>query len=769
MEEFFEESSRQNESIDIMRYVRGIVKRWWLVLAVMIVVIVPWILYLKKQVPVYEAEAWIAFENISGGGVPEGLNQSRITRLRSRTFAEEVTAELGLTMKLVRQDDKPIDRQSVFKTFFTNKNPVTGRYRLHFYPNGKGVLTYQDRLLDSLRTSQFVSDTVSFNGLSFSMIEGAARKYPDIEFDINWFPSVVESVISRLRIYPNGSGTLMRIVMSDTDPFMAAQTINRISEKFIEKSRDIRNYVNRFQREYFEEQLSMVQQELNRSDAQLKSFRNTHRMDLDQETQQAVGRMSDIDREINELGIQKKTLSDLLSKVDPQSPNFDIDAGISIRYIYQQIAEQPVFAQDADMTIVRQELTDRNTSLDRMLGGSYTQQHPAVQEISEKIQLLQDRVLAMTKEKIKALDRLVSERQREGEDLDKKLVKLPEEELRLIQLNRQRKANETLNELLLQQYKEAQIRESVASENISIIDPAMAPQRPITRSRRNQAVMGTLVALLLGLASAVSWEVLDRSIRTREDIKRFMDLPILGVIPKVKFNGYELQDSEKAKSISSQIVTHDYSPTPVGEAYRSLRTSLLFSKAIGPIKSLVIGSVAPGEGKSFTSANLAITMAQQKSKTLLIDADLRRGVLHNSFNCAKKPGLTNYLTGVVPLESILNETYIPNLSLITAGSMIPNPSELLGSPRMQKFIEGISQRYDLIIFDTPPLLAASDAVVLGTLVDGICMIVMAGKTKRNEVMRKMEMFQHVQAKVLGIVLNGAGIEVAHEGYSYYAY
>jgi protein-tyrosine kinase len=101
--------------------------------------------------------------------------------------------------------------------------------------------------------------------------------------------------------------------------------------------------------------------------------------------------------------------------------------------------------------------------------------------------------------------------------------------------------------------------------------------------------------------------------------------------------------------------------------------------------------------------------------------------------------------------------------------MIPNPSELLGSPRMQKFIEGICQRYDLIIFDTPPLLAASDAVVLGTLVDGICMIVMAGKTKRNEVMRKMEMFQHVQAKVLGIVLNGAGIEVAHEGYSYYAY
>ena len=109
------------------------------------------------------------------------------------------------------------------------------------------------------------------------------------------------------------------------------------------------------------------------------------------------------------------------------------------------------------------------------------------------------------------------------------------------------------------------------------------------------------------------------------------------------------------------------------------------------------------------------------------------------------------------------------LTLITCGSMIPNPSELLGSERMQKFIEGITQRYSIVIFDTPPLLAASDAVVLGTLVDGICMIVLAGKTKRKEVLRKMELFQHVQAKVHGIVLNCAGVEVAHDGYSYYAY
>ncbi|HEX9935291.1 MAG TPA: polysaccharide biosynthesis tyrosine autokinase, partial [bacterium] len=612
-------------------------------------------------------------------------------------------------------------------------------------------------------------DTLSINGLFFSLKPEAVRKIPQVDFYINGFQNVVQSVLARIQINPNPSGTLMWIVMRDTDPYLASQSVNMLAEKFIQKSRDIRNEANRFQRQYIQEQLKMVQEELNRSDAQLRAFRDSHLVDLNQETQQTVNRLSAVDGYINSLTLQRKTLEELMSRVDPQSPNFNVEAGLSIHYIYQQIAAQPIFDGNAAMAIAKQEMAERTESLDRLRRSGLPPQNPTMREITERIQFIQDKILTMAREKLAEFEKLVSDQQTNASNLEAKLAKLPDEELRLIKLNRQRKANETLNELLLQQYKTAQITESVVSENISIIDPALPPQHPVTGSRRKKALLGAVFGVLLGLGATVIWEVMDRSIRNREDVNRFLHLPILGVIPKVKFNGYELQDSEKAKSISSQIVTHDYSPTPVGEAYRSFRTSLLFSKTLGSIRSLVIASVAPGEGKSFTSANLAITMAQQKSKALLIDADLRRGVLHNSFNCSKKPGLTNYLTGVVPLEGILNETYIPNLSLITCGSMIPNPSEILGSPRMQQFIEGITQRFDIVIFDTPPLLAASDAVVLGTLVDGICMIVMAGKTKRNEVLRKMELFQHVQAKVLGMVLNGAGVEVAHEGYSYYAY
>jgi tyrosine-protein kinase Etk/Wzc len=375
----------------------------------------------------------------------------------------------------------------------------------------------------------------------------------------------------------------------------------------------------------------------------------------------------------------------------------------------------------------------------------------------------------MAKEKIKELDRDIADNRKSMEENQAKLSSLPEESLRLVKLSRQRHVNEEIHDMLSKRYMEAQLSEAVASEYISIIDPAVTPRAPITGDKKKKALMGMVFAMVLGMSAALLWEVADKSIKTREDVRRYLRLPILGIIPKVKFDDYELQDSEKAKSISSQIVTHDYSPTPVGEAYRSLRTSILFSKSIGPIHSLVIGSVSPGEGKSFTAANLAITLAQQKSKSLLIDADLRRGVLHNSFNCLKKPGLTNYLTGVVPLESVLNETYIPNLSLITCGSMIPNPSELLGSLRMQKFIEGITKRFDFVIFDTPPLLAASDAIILSTLVDGTAIVVRAGKTRREDVQRKLELFYNVKSRVVGVILNGVGVEVAHEGYTYYSY
>ena len=762
MNEYFDEQLHDDESIDLLRYIQALARRWWLIALISLGIIVPWLLYLRNQPPTYETEIWISFE---GARVTPEVAQHHKMKLRSRTFAEEVTGELGLTLEIIQDPSSPnLGRQDVFKTFSTTKEPVTGEYALIYYPSGYAVLYHDSERLDSLLVEDMDAEPVSHNGLTLSIHPDIAEEPLRINFRIRDFQNTARSLQSRERV--EFTGDLMMIRLQGKDPILLSETLNMLAGIFIDKTLELEKERTRFMSNYLKDQLDVVQRELAKTDMELKGFRNSYIQGLNTTTNQTIGLLDAYERRMSEFRVHKEQLELLLNKLDPASVEFE--SNVSLPYIYRQIARLPVFKDDAEMTIVRAELADLDAERDELLE-TFPITNPTVLEISENIQSAETKITELARKKVDELDGEIARDTASRDSVQLSLAKLPNEELRFIQLERQRKLNEDLYNLYLRRYREARISEDVAYENVSILDPALPPTEPIRAGKQKKALLGVFMGLGLGLGAAFIIELSDKRIKTHEDVKRYLKLPILGSIPMVKFDDYELQDSEKAKSISSQIVTHDYSPTPVGEAYRALRTNLLFSKRVGPIRSLVIGSVSPGEGKSFTAANLAITLAQQKSRTLLVDADLRRGVLHNSFNCPKKPGLTNYLTGVVPLEDVLNETYIPNLTLITCGSLIPNPSELLGSVKMRRFIEGIIKRFDFVIFDSPPLMAATDAVILGTLVDGTAVVIRAGKTNRDDVLRRLEIFQNVQAKVHGAILNCAGVEVAHEGYSYYRY
>lgn len=765
MEDFFEESVEQESSFDIKRYASGIARRWWIVLLATIVVAVPWFLYVKQQPPQFEAEVWVNFENANGNIASQ--DDSRRRKLQSRTFATEVVAQLGLTIQDLKIDGNSVyDRPAVFSHFSVRKTPepVPGDYKINLYPTGYASIYHGLNRLDSLMISDLSRDTASYNGIDFVLAPEILDRADQITFRNEPFESAVSSLISRETVTFNGPGTLMKITLRDANPQIAEETLDMLTGLFVQELLEMQRKSHRFDRQLIEDKLRLAEEELNASDLKLKRFRNSHLKGLDQETQEVVTRLERIDGEKRIINEQKDELNLLLGKLDPGSTDFTTD--VSVHYVYREIANHSIFDNSSEMTVSRLELADLDRQRLEMLRYR-TESHEQVVELSGEINNVEMKIAELAEERIKKMDQDIAELDTEVEELEKQLNSLPGEEIRLVKLSRQRRANEEIHQMLLKRYKEAELDEAVALSNVHIIDPALS--RPITGDKKVLAMVGLVFGFGLGLGIAFVMELMDKSIRTRDDISRYLKMPIIGTIPKVKFDDYELQDSEKAKSISSQIVTHDYSPTPVGEAYRVLRTNMLFSKELGSIKSIVVGSMTPGEGKSFTSANLAITLAQQKSNTLLVDADLRRGVLHNTFNCNKKPGLTNYLTGVAPLSSVLQETYIPNLSLITCGSMIPNPSEILGSLRMQKFIEGITKRFDFVVFDTPPLYAATDAVVLGTLADGVAIVVRAGKTNGEEVKRRLELFKNVQAKMVGVILNGAGVEVAHEGYSYYRY
>jgi len=319
------------------------------------------------------------------------------------------------------------------------------------------------------------------------------------------------------------------------------------------------------------------------------------------------------------------------------------------------------------------------------------------------------------------------------------------------------------------QYQLARITEAVDVAVVRPIDSASLPAAPVSPNRRRDAMLAAALGIFLGMAAAVVLDRLDDSVRSPDDIAEQLGLSVLGMIPAIKL------DANRPGSVVTmeRLVTHANPRSPVAEAYRSLRTNLAFARAREEIKTLVLTSPGPADGKSTTVANLAITFAQQGQRTLLIDADLRRAVLDKTFSVPRSPGLTEVIVGEAELSAAVNETAVPNLFVLGSGHFPPNPSELLGSGAMRNVLREAKEQFDVILFDSPPLLAVTDAAVLATMVDGTVLVVRMGATARQAVRRALGQLRAVHGRVLGSVMNDVDLRKSSYyggyGYAYYAY
>jgi non-specific protein-tyrosine kinase len=213
------------------------------------------------------------------------------------------------------------------------------------------------------------------------------------------------------------------------------------------------------------------------------------------------------------------------------------------------------------------------------------------------------------------------------------------------------------------------------------------------------------------------------------------------------------------------LITLSDPRSPAAEAYRTLRTNLTFAALDKPIETLVVTSAAPGEGKSITLANLAVTMAQGERRTILVDADLRRPSLHEILNTSNERGLTTMFVEPEALQNPpLLETGVENLQLLPSGPLPPNPADLMGSGRMEQVISALTSRADTVLFDAPPVVAVTDAAVLGTKVDGVLLVVSAGQTRRDHAQRARELLERVHVRIIGAVLTNAGLDLTMGGY-----
>jgi capsular exopolysaccharide synthesis family protein len=764
--------------VDISRYWKALKKHWWLVVIITMAVTVPWVYYVKQEAPIYEATAKISFTNYTGAS--ESIVSARFQQLNSRSFYERVVSELGLVMEIEQQEDQetPLFRKQLFAKFTSTSVPVSGRYGLRFPGNGTfslhRVMEESEQEIELRRGNIAVAtaDTIAVNGFSLQLVSDHRNFPPEVFFSIGNFRSKVKSLQDRINLNMARDGSMVEVTLQDADPYVVTQTVNSLANFVVQESQGIGEGTTEEQLKILKAQAEKAKADLDASNEKLKYAKQRATSGSDLVFRDKLARRDGLEREVNELRNSRNSLRDLLGKMAalPAPANGSTAEALSERRrIFNAIARNPAFTTDMTMSLDREHLDDLEKQWSTVVNQT-SASHPEALKLQHEIETLHGQMAENARSRMGTLDSEIQLKQSELTRLNAMFSQLPSEGIELSSLQRENDLAAANYQTVLADLRKLQLERTTKTEFIEILDPAIEPEFPINSNKKTKAAAGGAFGFILGLMFVIIWEMMDRTIKSVEDIKGHLRLNVLGAIPQVAFdNVNEFQDHEKAKMMDQQLVTHDFAPTPIGEAYRSLRTSIIYNKKTGRLQTLVLTSTAPGDGKSFTAANLGIALAQQKSKTLLVDTDLRRGVQHNTFGVPKEPGFSNYLCGQVIGPDIINETHIPNLAMISCGSLVPNPSELLGSLQMRRFLDEMRRKFDVIIFDTPPLNAATDAVVIGTQVDGVAIVVRAGKTHREIARQKLELFQNLEAKIIGVILNGTSVDLAHEGYSYYHY
>lgn len=326
-------------------------------------------------------------------------------------------------------------------------------------------------------------------------------------------------------------------------------------------------------------------------------------------------------------------------------------------------------------------------------------------------------------------------------------------------LKREVDSNREIYDTLVKRAKETGVSEQLEASNIRVVDPAEVPESPIRPNKRNNIILAAMVGLILGISIAFFMEYIDNTIKEPEDVNAYVGLPFLGYVPSAR------KEAKTAEEID--LIVHQKPRSVISEAYRSIRTSVLFAFADKPAKTILMTSSNPQEGKTSATINMAITMANMGDNVLIVDADMRCSRLHKSFGLPKENGLSDYLVGNVDLDSAIKPTKIKNLALLPAGSTPPNPAELLNSNKMKVLLEEAKKKFDRIIIDITPIITVTDAAIMANIVDGVIMLIRCGKVPIEVALRAKQKLQDAKANILGVLLNN--VDYGKESYYYYYY
>jgi succinoglycan biosynthesis transport protein ExoP len=612
----------------------------------------------------------------------------------------------------------------------------------------------------------------------------------------------VDGLRKTVRAWNRKDTDVMDIAYTSGDPWFAQQVVNSVIRSY--QSINLHSAVAKShrRRKFLEEQLAESDSLLMRAQRELATFRSRQQLASSQSALEAnQNALVTLDARKTELESDRKTFRTLQSQLKSGK---DAERAEALR----ALASSPALGDNPAVATLYQQLTLHQYRLDSMLTGPWAaaQTNPDVVQLRTLIGAKQAELTRAVSSHLSSIDARIGSigalRGQSGASI-RALPAMAEEEFRL---NRRVETLSNIGDQNRKEYQQARMAEEVEAGDIDVVDYAALPYIPVWQTAKLMVGLGLLLGLLLGSGVAFLIEHMNTSIRRPEDIESLLHVPGLAVIPRLTAGpeGHTRLAGLLGGGKQKRVVAPDggrraamlgmaAQPFSIGiEAFRMLRTSLVWAEGGEQLRTLVVTSAAPGEGKTMTSANLAVTYANDGLSVLLVDCDIRRPKLHGVFKTPRSPGLLELLSpsNTTPyagvrgssheshasngdsddmLTAVLRPTPIRGLTLLTCGAMPTNPTNLLSGVRMRALLQELVQRFDLVILDTPPVLATADARILGGISDGVLLVVRAGQTERLAAQRAQHQLHQAGARLLGVVLNDPGGEVSGEGDYYYPY
>jgi polysaccharide biosynthesis transport protein len=619
--------------------------------------------------------------------------------------------------------------------------------------------------------------TQNTNKNDFSLI--LDKNYFDSKNDasLKSIHQISRALVKNVKITQLNNLDFIQIEAKSPSPYESALIANTFAKTY----KDFNLAENRKQikvvEDFLAEQLKEKKKELDSAEDAVKAYQvKAGGVELDQQTSLLVSKLADFEAQQKtvevDISVAKTTLEQYqqsLKKQDPSVANYlnskstepylqDLQDKIAKLKTQRDLALSGANSSTVDQSVIDQynkQINDLNAQLDR----SY--------------QAYRSDILATSPEEVKDLTQKAFEQEVKYQSLvaqhnqltnvlnsyEQQMNRLPARTLDLARLERRRQAAETLFTTLEEKYQEAQLNEQSTAGNVMIMNWANPPDAPSDPNRILIILMGLVGGVIFSFGFVYIKSYFDKTIKTPEDIES-KNVNVIAWIPKIK----------ELKSKDSELIVARNPESIQSEAFKTLRTRIQFSPKADNAKVIMLTSSAPGEGKSLITANLGVSFALDHKKTVIVDCDLRKPRVHTIFNDDEAPGYLNYFFGKTSFENIVKKTEVRNLEFISGGSIPPNPSEIIGSPRMKAFFIKLRSEYDIILVDSPPIMAVADSEILSRIADLNLLVVSSDSTEIDWLEESVELLSHDESKFMGVILNNFNYKSGyHAYYKYYGH